>query len=107
MRIVARVATEVSHDSTRERLGMGSILVATFLYIYRPKSVRNRCVIEVFGDIFYVATVLFGFFYGCRGFCHRTESDIFLFLLLLYVPRYQMQSPYNVIVYNTIKTVFT
>ena len=27
-----------------------------------PKSVRNRCVIEVFGGVFYVVTLLFGFF---------------------------------------------
>ena len=25
----------------------------------------------------------FGLFCGCRGFCHRTESDLFLFLLEL------------------------
>ena len=46
----------------------------------RPKSVCNRCVIEGFGGVF-VVTTLFGFFFGCRGFCHRTESDLFLFLL--------------------------
>ena len=44
----------------------------------RPKSVRNRCVIEVFGGVFYVVTMLSGFYCGCRGFCHRTESDVFL-----------------------------
>ena len=27
-----------------------------------------------------VVTLLFGFFCGCWGFCHRTESDLFLFL---------------------------
>ena len=49
----------------------------------RPKSVRNRCVIEVFGGGFFVlwVTLLFGFFCGCRGFCPKTESDLFLFLL--------------------------
>ena len=26
--------------------------------------------------------MLFGFFCGCRGFCQRTESDLFLFLFL-------------------------
>ena len=26
----------------------------------RPKSVRNRCVIEVFGSVFYDVTLLFG-----------------------------------------------
>ena len=29
---------------------------------------------------FCVVTLLFGFFCGCKGFCHRTESDLFLFL---------------------------
>ena len=48
----------------------------------RPKSVRNRCVIEVFGGVF-VVTLLLGFFCGCSGFCQRTESDLFLILLTL------------------------
>ena len=26
--------------------------------------------------------MLFGVFCGCKGFCHRTESDLFLFLLI-------------------------
>ena len=34
----------------------------------RPKSVRNRCVIEVFGGVFYVVTLLFGFFVGVGAF---------------------------------------
>ena len=33
----------------------------------RPKSVRNRCVIEVFCDVFCVVTLHFGLFYGYRG----------------------------------------
>ena len=48
----------------------------------RPKSVCNRCVIEVFGGVLCVVTLLFGYFCQCRGFCHRTESDLFLFLLI-------------------------
>ena len=32
-----------------------------------------------------VVTLLFGFFCGCRGFCHMTESDLFLFLLYFIV----------------------
>ena len=47
----------------------------------RPKSVRNCCIIEIFGGVFYVVTMLFGFFCGCMGVCHRTESDLFLFSL--------------------------
>ena len=45
----------------------------------RPKSVRNRCVIEVFGGVLCVVTLLFGFFCRCKGFCHGAESDLFLF----------------------------
>ena len=47
----------------------------------RPKSVRNRCVIEVFDG---VCVLSFGFRIFCwyRGFCHRTESDLLLFLLI-------------------------
>ena len=59
----------------------------------RPKSVRNRCVIEVFGGVLCVVTLLFGFFCRCKGFCHRAESDLFLFstyiklmLILLWDP---------------------
>ena len=46
----------------------------------RPKSVRNRCVIELFCDVVYVVILPFWQFCWCRGFCHRTESDLFLFL---------------------------
>ena len=49
----------------------------------RPKSVRNRCVIELFCDVVYVVILPFWQFCWCRGFCHRTESDLFLFLLHL------------------------
>ena len=34
-----------------------------------------------FRGVFYVVTLLFEFFCGCSGFCHRTEPDLFLFLL--------------------------
>ena len=49
----------------------------------RPKSVRNRCVIEVFCGVVYVVTLPFWHFCWCMGFCHRTESDLFLFLLFI------------------------
>ena len=49
----------------------------------RPKSVRNRCVIELFCDVVNVYVILpFWQFCWCRGFCHRTESDLFLFLFV-------------------------
>ena len=47
----------------------------------RPKSVRNRCLIELFCGVVCVVTLPFWHFFWCRGFCHRTESDLFLFLL--------------------------
>ena len=46
----------------------------------RPKSVRNRCLIELFCGVVCVVTLPFLHFCWCRGFCHRTESDLFLFL---------------------------
>ena len=50
----------------------------------QPKSVRNRCVIEVFNG---VCVLSFGFriFYWYRGFCHGTKSDLFSsFSLFMY-----------------------
>ena len=46
----------------------------------RPKSVRNRYVIELFCGVVYVVALPFWHFCWCMGFCHRTESDLFLFL---------------------------
>ena len=43
-----------------------------------PKSVRNRCVIEVFGD---GVLLLFFHFMFVKDFCHRTRSDLFLLSL--------------------------
>ena len=43
-----------------------------------PQSLWNRS----FGGVFCVVTLVFGVFCGCRGFCHRTESDLCLFLSL-------------------------
>ena len=45
----------------------------------RPKSVHNRCVIEVFDGVFVLSRCFLKIFCGCRGFCHRAESDLFLF----------------------------
>ena len=47
----------------------------------RPKSVHNRCVIELFCSVVCVVTLPLWHFCWCMGFCHRTESDLFLFLL--------------------------
>ena len=38
----------------------------------RPKSARNRCVIEIFGGVFMLSRCFLDIFCGCRGFCHRT-----------------------------------
>ena len=47
----------------------------------RPKSARNRCVIEDFGGVFVLSPWFFLFV--CVGFFfHRTESDLFLFLYI-------------------------
>ena len=46
----------------------------------RPKSVCNCCLIELFCSVVCVFTLPFWRFYWCRGFCHRTGSDIFLFV---------------------------
>ena len=53
----------------------------------RPKSVRNRCLIELFCGVVCVVTLPFWHFCWCRGFCHRTESDLFLFLPRIFVKR--------------------
>ena len=49
----------------------------------RPKSVRNRCVIELFCCVVCVVTLPLWHFCWCMGFRHRTESDILPFLLFI------------------------
>ena len=48
----------------------------------RPKSVRNCCLIELFCGVVCVVTLSFWHFCLCRGFCHRTGSDLLLFVLI-------------------------
>ena len=55
-------------------------LVAVVTPTDLPKSVRNRCVIEVF-DCVLCCHFDFWIFCWYRGFCHRIESDLFFFLL--------------------------
>ena len=43
----------------------------------RPKTVRNRCVIELFVALFVLSLCPFDISVGGGGFCHRTESDLF------------------------------
>ena len=45
----------------------------------RPKSVRTRCVIEVFVAFFVLSRCFLLFFCRCSDVYHRTESDLFLF----------------------------
>ena len=47
-----------------------------------PKSVRNCCLIELFCVIVCVVTLAFWHFCWCRCFCHRTGSDLLLFVLV-------------------------
>ena len=58
----------------------------------RPRLVRNRCLIELFCGIVCVVTLPFWHFCWCRGFCHRTESDLLLFVCQI--------SPSNLLVYT-------
>ena len=46
----------------------------------RPKSVRNCCLIELFCGIVCVVTLPLWHFCWYRGFCHRTGSDLLLFV---------------------------
>ena len=44
----------------------------------RSKSVRNRCVVEMCGSV--IVRLLTVIFWLYRGFCHRIESNLLLFL---------------------------
>ena len=46
-----------------------------------PKSGRNHCVIEVCSGVFVLSLCILDLFSCCKDFCHRAESDLFLFLL--------------------------
>ena len=52
-------------------------LVAVGNQTDRPKSVRNHCVIEVFGGVFCFNFAFFKFSVSLRDVFHRTESYIF------------------------------
>ena len=58
-------------------------LVADVTPTGRPKSVRNRCVIDFFCGVVCVVTLPFWHFCWCMVFCHRTESNLFLFIYAL------------------------
>ena len=48
----------------------------------RPKSVRNCCLIELFCGVVCVVTLPLWHFCWYRGFCHRTGSDLLLFVFI-------------------------
>ena len=48
----------------------------------RPKSVRNCCLIELFCGVVCVVTLSLWHFCWYRGFCHRTGSDLPLFVFM-------------------------
>ena len=48
----------------------------------RPKSVRNCCLIELFCGVVCVATLPLWHFCWYRGVCHRTGSDLLLFVFV-------------------------
>ena len=54
--------------------------VAVVTPTLRPKSVRNCCLIELFCGVVCVATLPLWHFCWYRGFCHRTGSDLLLFV---------------------------
>ena len=62
----------------------------------RPKSTRNRSVIELFCGFVCVVILPFRHFCWCRGFCQRTESDLFLFLIHASVPYSGLLPWYNI-----------
>ena len=57
--------------------------VAVVTPTVRPKV--NCCLIELFCGVVCVVTLPFLHFCWCRGFCHRTGSDLLLFVSFLYV----------------------
>ena len=48
----------------------------------RPKSVRTCCLIELFCGVVCVVILPFRHFCWRRGFCHRTGSDLLLFVFV-------------------------
>ena len=60
----------------------------------RPKSVRNRGLIELFCGVVCVVTLPFWHFCWCRGFCHRTGSDLLFFVFQWHVFRNRILSGY-------------
>ena len=62
----------------------------------RPKSVRNRCLIELFCGVAYVVALPFWHFCWCRGICHRTGSDLLLFVCITMILKSDLHKICNV-----------
>ena len=59
----------------------------------RPKSVRNCRLIELFCGVVCVVTLSLSHFCWFRGFCHRTGSDLLLFVLSCLRNRLSFEHP--------------
>ena len=60
---------------------------------YSLKSVRNHCVIEVFGGVVCVVTLLFGFFsVGLGAFVIGLSKIFFIFLQIWSYPEFRQNS---------------
>ena len=53
--------------------------MAIVIPTYRPKSVRNRCVIEVFGGVFVLSLCFLDFFVGVGAFVIGLSKISFFF----------------------------
>ena len=59
-------------------MGMPLLLQVLFGYLCNKKS--SAVISSKFGGVFMLSRCFLDFVCGCRGFCHRTESDLVLFL---------------------------
>ena len=66
----------------------------------RPKSIRNCCLIELFCGVVCVVTLSLWHFCWYRGFCHRTGSDLLLFVSILWLHFVNLVSYLRRIVYE-------
>ena len=53
--------------------------VAIFTQTDRPKSVRNLLVVGILVTCFVLSRLFLYYFFEWRGFCYKTESNLFLF----------------------------
>ena len=63
---------KTTRNLLKVKLGIKVMELVEFLIdmevIDRPKSVHNRCVIDVFGDVFVLSRCFLDFICGCRVF---------------------------------------